>query len=265
MAIEVFNRHENKYRLSGRTFAEISGAIAERIEVDKYNVGGETYPIFNIYYDTPGNDVIRASLSKPAYKEKLRLRSYGAPTADSTVYVEIKKKALGVVNKRRSGMKLREAYTFLESGAVPDIQPHMNAQALNEAAYILGRMPLAPAALLSYERVAFFGERELRVSFDTNIQTRRYDLRLEYGAYGEQLLGEGEWLMEIKTAGNMPLWLSGLLAKHKAYPASFSKYGAEYKRSLTAAPVTATRRIFIMTPKTADREKNTVAAAVGGA
>ena len=91
MAIEVFNRHENKYRLSGRAFAGISGAIGSRMDVDKYNERGETYPIFNVYYDTTDNDVIRASLSKPAYKEKLRLRSYGTPNADSTVYVEIKR------------------------------------------------------------------------------------------------------------------------------------------------------------------------------
>ena len=37
------------------------------------------YSISNVYYDTPDYALIRASLEKPAYKEKLRLRSYGVP------------------------------------------------------------------------------------------------------------------------------------------------------------------------------------------
>jgi hypothetical protein len=229
------------------------------MEPDKYNAGGAAYPILNIYYDTPDNDVIRASLSKPAYKEKLRLRSYGAPSLDSTVYVEIKKKVRGVVNKRRSGMKLREAYPFLKSGAIPAIQSYMNAQVLSEAAYILERKALKPALFLSYERTAYFGERGLRVSFDMNIRTRRCDLRLEYGAYGEPLLNEGERLMEIKTAESIPIWLSNLLAECKAYPTGFSKYGVEYERSLIGAPAMVTRKIFIITPGMAPCESKTAA------
>ncbi|MDR3091098.1 MAG: polyphosphate polymerase domain-containing protein [Clostridiales bacterium] len=245
MAIETFNRHENKYRLDGRTFERLEREIAARMEADAYNGGGETYPIFNIYYDTPNDDIIRASVAKPAYKEKLRLRSYGGVDADSLVYAEIKKKVGGVVNKRRGGLKLDEAYRFLANGETPDIQPYMNGQVMREIAYILRREPLKPALFLSYERLAYFGERGLRVSFDTNLLTRRYDLRLEYGAYGEPLLGAGEWLMEIKTAESIPLWLSSLLAENKAYPSSFSKYGAEYQKSLTEKN---TRRIFVFAP-----------------
>jgi hypothetical protein len=247
MAIEIFNRHENKYRLDERTFNRLQHRISEYTHLDGFSSGNGFYPILNIYYDTPGNDLIRASIGKPSYKEKLRLRSYGTPGADSDVYIEIKKKVAGVTNKRRSGMKPCEAHKFLDSGAIPDIQPYMNVQVLREIAYMLERKPLSPKLCLSYDRTAYVGERDLRVSFDTNIQTRRYDLRLESGAYGEQLLGEGEHLMEIKTAESIPLWLSGLLAEYKVYPCGFSKYGEEYQRSLAGTDV---GKVYIFIPGT---------------
>jgi len=50
---------------------------------------------------TQDNQLIRHSVSKPRYKEKLRLRSYGVPSLDAKVYLEIKKKVNGLVNKRR--------------------------------------------------------------------------------------------------------------------------------------------------------------------
>ncbi|MNW19369.1 VTC domain protein [compost metagenome] len=68
------------------------------MEPDEYNKRHEFYTITNIYYDTECNTLIRNSLSKPKYKEKLRLRAYGTPNADSNVYLEIKKKVVGLVN-----------------------------------------------------------------------------------------------------------------------------------------------------------------------
>ena len=268
MAIDTFNRHENKYRIDKDKIADVWNEVAAHMEADVYNPGGEAYRVLNIYYDTHDNEFIRASVAKPLYKEKLRLRAYGTPCGGSTVYVEIKKKVRGIVNKRRSGMTLHEAYEFLKDGEIPEIQPYMNEQVLNEIAYILRRKPLVPMLFLSYKRIAYSGERGLRVSFDTNIQTRRYDLRLEYGAYGESLLNEDEWLMEIKTAESVPLWMSGVLAKYKVYPTGFSKYGEEYERLLRRTAAVGARRFFVITPDMAINPgagADVVAGAVAGA
>ena len=234
MAIEVFKRFEKKYILDEHTMMQLQGRFAGLMEPDEYNIGQETYHIVNLYYDTAGSDIIRMSLSKPEYKEKLRLRGYGAPSADSKVYLEIKKKVRGVVNKRRSGMTLDEAYAFLANGELPVFKPHMNQQVLKEIAYMLERKPLIPAICLSYDRRAFFGkeQRDLRISFDTNVLTRRTDLGLEYGSYGNPLLPDGKWLMEIKVSTSIPLWVSRLLSELRIYPVGFSKYGTEYKKSL---------------------------------
>jgi hypothetical protein len=204
------------------------------MELDEYNKTRETYSILNIYYDTPDSQLIRASLQKPQYKEKLRLRSYGTPFADSKVYVEIKKKVRGLVNKRRSALPLSEAYRFLRSGVIPEHAKGANVQVLSEIRYILEQHELRPMVYLSYERRAYFGtgQHDLRISFDTDILTRRRDLRLESGNYGEHLLPDGKWLMEVKTSESIPLWLCQMLSEYEIYPVSFSKYGTEYKKYL---------------------------------
>jgi hypothetical protein len=238
MAIEVFNRHENKYRLDGDTYAKISARLAEYMEPDGYSRQSGTYAIENIYYDTDDSYLIRTSLAKPAYKEKLRLRAYGSVTPDTKVFLEIKKKYRGVVNKRRSAMFPDEAYRFLATGELPEIKPYMNEQVLKEAQYMLAQRELKPAVYLSYERRAFFGidDPSLRISFDTNILTRREDLKLESGNYGSPLIGEGECLMEIKAENALPVWVVKLLSEYAVYPQSFSKYGEEYRQSRVAAP-----------------------------
>lgn len=234
MAIEIFNRHEKKYRISEKTFLRIQDRLSGYMELDAYNKRHETYSISNIYYDTKDSHLIRTSLEKPKYKEKLRLRSYGAPGSDSKIYVEIKKKVAGLVNKRRSALKPAEAYAFLRDGILPAPQSYMNEQVLREIAYVLEQHALEPALCLSYDRRAYFGAdgNDLRVSFDTNIRTRRTDLRLESGGYGEPLLDGDSWLMEIKVARSIPVWLCRLLSEYGVYPVSFSKYGTEYKQML---------------------------------
>lgn len=234
MAIEVFNRYENKYLIGPGVYEKLQGRLLEHMKPDAYNLLHETYSICNLYYDTDDSYLIRTSMSRPRYKEKLRLRAYGTPETDSKVYVEIKKKFRGLVNKRRSVMRLDEAYGFLDSGEPPEIAPYMNRQVMREIAYILEQRRLAPRVYLAYRRRAFFGteEPDLRVSFDTGIVARRADLRLESGIYGENLLPGGKWLMEIKVARSIPVWLVKLLSEYQIYSSGFSKYGTEYRKTL---------------------------------
>ena len=110
MAIEVFNRYEKKYLIDAKDFKWLLEKLKERMEPDKYNKDGRLYKISNIYYDTPDDALIRASIEKPVYKEKLRLRSYGVPGIYDEVFLEIKKKYNGMVNKRRTCLKIGRAH-----------------------------------------------------------------------------------------------------------------------------------------------------------
>ncbi|MGI6004801.1 MAG: polyphosphate polymerase domain-containing protein [Christensenellales bacterium] len=237
MAGEVFNRYENKYLLDEKTFEKLRRRLCDYMEPDRHNRQRGAYTVANLYYDTDDSHLIRTSLQKPKYKEKLRLRAYGVPDKGERVYAEIKKKVAGLVNKRRSALTLSSAYRFLDTGILPAEEPCQNRQVLHEIAYIRSRQALAPALYLAYDRVACFGigQHDLRVSFDTNIRSRRCDLALEAGDYGESLLEQGVWLMEIKVAQSIPVWLCRLLSEYEVYATSFSKYGTEYLRTLESA------------------------------
>lgn len=234
MAIEVFNRYEKKYPVSAQLFEDVQHELCKYMELDEYNKSHPYYTISNIYYDTMNNELIRKSISKPKYKEKLRLRGYGIPSLGDRVYLEIKKKVNGIVNKRRTRLVLGEAYNFVYTGKMPEYKNYMNKQVLNEISYFLNIYNLVPRIYIAYDRRAFFGinNRDLRITFDTNIRTRRTDLRLELGDHGEKLLGDDVYIMEIKAEKSIPLWLSQMLSDFNIYRTSFSKYGTEYKKMI---------------------------------
>lgn len=234
MAIEVFNRYENKYLMDTKAFYNIYNDLMEYMEPDEHNKDNKFYTISNLYYDTEHHSLIRNSLSKPKYREKLRIRAYGVPGADAKVYLELKKKVFGLVNKRRTSLKLNEAYDFVRTKSAPEFRNGMNQQVISEIGYFLSRYDLKPATYLAYDRIALFckGNRDLRITFDTNIRSRRDDLALEAGDHGEQLMERGQWLMEVKAEKTVPVWLAHMLSEHGLYRTSFSKYGNEYKKSI---------------------------------
>ena len=114
----TFRRTENKYLLEPDQWRPMLTLLRENMQSDAFD-DGDGYSVCNIYYDNANNTLIRASVSKPLYKEKLRVRSYGVPDDGSKVYVEVKKKTKGVVSKRRISMRLRDVEPFLICGVIP--------------------------------------------------------------------------------------------------------------------------------------------------
>ena len=228
MAITSFMRYEKKFLLSDEQVEAVMPSIYEKMEVDAYCKDGRSYTVYNIYYDTDHDDVIRESVERPYYKEKLRIRTYSLNDENAPVFLELKKKINGIVTKRRIVMTRSEYRSFLETKAVPD---NANVQITNELKYYLSHHDVHPNVFLSYERRAFFGKNdpEFRLTIDKKILARRTDLVFEKGNYGEPLLPEGKNLMEVKFSGNLPLWLVKQFSANKIYHRSFSKYGTEYK------------------------------------
>lgn len=234
MSAEVFNRYEKKYMIDYDMYKLLLEQLSAHMIDDKYNFNKEFYTISNIYYDTEDDRLIRRSIEKPVYKEKLRVRGYGAAEPDTEVFLEIKKKYKGMVNKRRISIPLKDAYKFIEMGELRGEKIY-NTQIVSELEYfinIYGR--LFPKVLIAYDRKAFLGinEPDLRVTFDTNIRARRDNVRLEAGDYGEMILPQGVWLMEIKSINSMPMWLVDILNVNNIRSNSFSKYGTEYIKNM---------------------------------
>ena len=203
MAIEVFNRVEEKYIVNENQYRKIVASFGDNMKTDEYSSDGKFYQICNIYYDTEDNNLIRTSLMKPIYKEKIRLRSYGVPNKDTKVYLEVKKKYKGVVNKRRSTLRLKEAYEFTETREIPKLESYMNPQVLKELKHSLEYYDAQPKVFLSYERQAFFGSNDssFRLTFDKNIITRRDDVGLENGIFGSKLIDDGTYIMKEYHCG----------------------------------------------------------------
>ncbi len=167
---------------------------------------------------------------EPFYKEKLRLRSYGVASLDSTVFVELKKKYDAVVYKRRIAMTEEQAMDYLISR-----KPVMDCQVSREIDYCMSHYEhLTPKVLLSYDRAAFYAmdDHNFRITFDENILWRDSEVNLTSGIFGTPILEPGQSLMEIKTAGAIPLWLVKVLSANRIYKTSFSKYGTAYRMML---------------------------------
>lgn len=227
---DTFQRVEIKYLITKQQKQMLLWAMEPYMESDPY---GRT-TILNIYYDTPEDTLIRRSLDKPVYKEKLRLRSYGRATAESTVFLELKKKYKGVVYKRRIACREAEAVAYFDQGRPLTEESQITREIDCFKHFYQG---LAPAMLISYEREAFFSREssDLRITFDDKILWRQEDLSLRKDAYGKPILEEGKVLMEIKVAMAMPLWLTSRLSELGIFQTSFSKYGKAYLQKQQAS------------------------------
>lgn len=220
----VFKRYEIKYMLTQEQKQKVLLAMEPYMALDEY--GCTT--IRNIYFDTDNYRLIRRSIDKPAYKEKLRVRSYAQADDDSIVFVELKKKYQSVVYKRRMALPEFEAMQWL-AGEHPCPK---DTQISREIDYFLSYyQTLRPAVFLSYEREAYYEKNggDFRVTFDDTILCRQEDLSLKSEVYGTSLLPEGMVLMEIKCSGGMPLWMTRILSEQHIYHTSFSKYGTAYQ------------------------------------
>lgn len=230
MAIQIFERTEKKYLISGAQRAALLALADGKLCTDRFFKS----TICSLYFDTETYRLIRDSMEKPLYKEKLRLRCYGQPSADSMVFLELKKKFDGVVYKRREQMTLQQAQQYFKTGQAPK-----DTQIMHEIDWMLHHYEgLRPMMLVAYDREAFRGVQDatLRLTLDDGLRYRTKDLLLEHGSYGRPILTPDQFVLEIKALGALPLWLAQGLDQLSIFPASFSKYGSAYALELAAQP-----------------------------
>lgn len=220
----IFKRFELKYLLTESQKEKILQTMESYMKLDQY----QRTTIRNIYYDTDNFRLIRRSLEKPVYKEKLRVRSYRKAGAEDPVFVELKKKYKSVVYKRRLTLPSAQVTECLTKR----IHLPKDSQIADEIYYFCQYYEnLHPAMFLSYEREAYYSMdgSDFRVTFDENILYREDALSLSEEVYGTAILKSGQTLMEIKTSGGIPLWMTKVLSEQKVFKTSFSKYGRAYQ------------------------------------
>ena len=219
-----------KYLLTPDQKEAVLRAMQPYMEPDRY---GRT-SIRNLYYDTDNYRLIRRSIERPVYKEKLRVRSYGRAEPDGVVFAELKKKYKHTVYKRRLLLRAQEAADWLAGRRSCPVRTQIVAEIDYFVSYY---ETLHPVVFLSYEREAFAAKDGgvFRVTFDENILCRQEELTLDSEAYGAPVLEPGLVLMELKCAGGIPLWMTHTLSGERIYKTSFSKYGTAYQNILFPA------------------------------
>lgn len=222
----TFQRYEKKYLLSREKYLALWRELEAQVEPDIFFQS----TVCSMYYDWADFRLIRHSLEKPVYKEKLRLRSYNVPGPEDQVFVELKKKFQGVVYKRRVALPAVEAEAWL-AGRTPAPD---QSQISREIDWFLKTNPVSPRVLIACDRRAYVAreDKELRITFDSSIRWRETELSLTAGDQGQELLADGQVLMEIKLPEAAPLWLAGLLSRLEIFPQGFSKYGQCYEKEL---------------------------------
>ena len=226
MAVTVMQRYEMKYLLTRAQTDDLRRRLEGHMKPDGYGLTS----IASLYYDTPDARLIRASLEKPAFKEKLRLRSYGLATEISPVFLELKRKANGVVYKRRVESSIPQVRDFF---AGKDSLGG-SGQIRKELAYFRDFYgTLSPACLIIYDRTAYFEPGgDLRLTIDERPRYRTEDLTLTRSMDGIPLLESGWTILEVKVQEAMPLWLTVALSECGIFRNSFSKYGEAYRKEL---------------------------------
>ena len=225
--VVVMKRYELKYVITKNQEEYLREKLNGYMEPDHFGLTS----IASLYYDTPDHRLINASIEKPMFKEKLRLRSYGLATDESPVFLELKRKAYGIVYKRRVQSTIPLVNKFLDGEG--DICA--GGQINREIKYFRDLYKfLVPSCLIIYDRTAFFEpDGDLRLTIDNDPRYRVDDLDLKVSMEGNSLLQSGGSILEIKVQEAMPLWLTSILDKGKIYTGSFSKYGEAYKKEIS--------------------------------
>lgn len=244
---DTFERKEKKYLITSAQCVAIKRGLATHMRLDDF---GATR-IDSLYLDTPDRHLICRSLEKPLYKEKLRIRSYGAFSEADVVYVEIKKKFKGIVYKRRVRMSAQGARQYccgqmtyeqaqatfpVTSNPKKDLTAGKIQIAREIDAFFHRYEGLRPSMVISCLREAWCPltsdspDCVDRITFDEDIAF--IDLFDDASVQRRRVAGPDQVVMEIKCAGGYPTWLCELLDAHGVYPRSFSKYGNAFMRVL---------------------------------
>jgi len=221
------NRFELKYLIHWNDHLKFAKDIAPFCRTDKYGDEYGAYPLVSLYYDTDDYMFYNEKIQGYDCRNKLRLRAYGKGTG--TCFIEIKQKHNLNIFKWRVRMPLEEAYKYLQNpnyGEVCLKYGDKEADSLNRIAFLVDLYKVKPKIVISYSRKALTGiyDNDLRITFDTNLKYRNFDLRVEAGTHGKYFMPPYIVVLEIKVKDYVPEWLSKVVSRHEFSIQRVSKY-----------------------------------------
>jgi hypothetical protein len=208
--------HEVKFLIPAGRADDVRRWARERLHPDPYAdaASGDTYRITSLYFDTDRFDVFRRTGSFG--RAKFRIRRYGSA---SSVFLERKLRANGIVTKRRTSIPIADMARFT---AQPDA-----AWAGHWFQRRIAVRAMSPTCQISYLRMALLGQNDsgpIRLTLDDGLNASEVDSPVfRPHALGVSLL-EGQAIVEMKFRLAMPAIFKEMLKEFRMIPQPVSKY-----------------------------------------
>ena len=241
MRIKEYSRYELKYLISREQREQLAQALVEYMDLDTHGDDRGRYPITSLYYDTADYKAYWDKVEGHKFRRKVRVRVYGdrLVTPETKCFVEIKQRINKTLQKKRVLLPYQSATALCGQGAdVPQDLSETERVVVQEVQYLQNTLDLQPACVVSYDRLAFEGgdyDPGLRVTFDTNLRGRDYDLTLLAQGYAENhFFIPPDWcVLEVKVNYRVPFWLTELIAQYRCTLRRISKYCTALESSKT--------------------------------
>lgn len=223
-----------KFHLREEQGETVLEAIKAMLPGDVNGAVGGAYPIVSEYYDTDDRDAYWERNRKQPNRRKLRVRIYGTSSGviPPSAFLEVKHKCDGVGVKRRIRVPLEvvTAPDFDVAAMIRDMRKeftrHDEKVLAEEVLLLVEERGVKPVMQMRYDRLAFEGPDDVRVTFDAAIKcrTNRQALLPDDPDFPHVVMPLGDRVLELKLFGSAPYWLRELGAKHRLLKTPFSKY-----------------------------------------
>lgn len=251
-------RREIKYLIPRGRLPELSKAMAEYVPMQAATAHGDSsgslgdHAITTVYFDTSDRDLFHAADATDR-NVKLRVRAYDSVhpqlraiadrerrACEAIVWLELKRRNGDHTTKRRAAVPQPDLEAFLDHGtrstAMGAIVREIEGTdaVLDELrGFILDfGKPLKPASVVNYVRSAWQAvDGSVRVTIDRDVtfhpptvdQWRRQDLT-DRSNLGPPVGAEASCVIEVKTGGDFPAWLTEALRTSEANRVDYSKF-----------------------------------------
>jgi len=219
-------RIEYKYFVHGWARTGLLNDLEAFCQDDAHSAGQpDGYTVASIYYENLAFKSYHDKMEGQQDRFKLRVRFYpDAPNADA-LKIEMKYKRVDRILKGQAQLS-QEQFTQILEGDFSHV-PYLTDTTLNHYYRMVKANGYRPAYRIDYRRKAYFARNDtkVRVTMDSDIR----------GALATSDLNErpqlpitppGVHVLEIKSPGYMPFWLTRIVKKYGLQRTAVSKYAA---------------------------------------
>jgi SPX domain protein involved in polyphosphate accumulation len=215
-----------------------------RLDSNVHN--GYDYEVRSLYFDSNFHHSLLEKKDGIAIRKKLRIRHYPdfATGNKEFAFIEIKKKINENVAKSRIFVPLDKAQKILNSKDKKANEFYKNAsvqdkETLQEIWFLFKKYNLKPVCVVSYKRQPFQSifEKTFRLTFDTNVMVRNYNLDLHYGGGSKLIVPRNICIMEVKFNNFIPNWAIKIIQKNDCIQYKISKFARGIEKTKTYALV----------------------------